>query len=121
MFFMMCVNFVTEQVNSDIALPDAQSARPMDKTEQDVLFLNLNQDGNLLVLGKEEPLNLLSTKYYLKTQYEDAQRQSPDNKVHTVIVIRAHKVADYAPVYKVMQLCKQQGYRKFSLRAITKG
>jgi biopolymer transport protein ExbD len=28
MFFMMCVNFVTEQVNSDIALPDAQSARP---------------------------------------------------------------------------------------------
>src|SRR3954452_13170547 len=41
MFFMMCVNFVTEQVSEDIKLPDSQSARPMDKSETDVLFLNL--------------------------------------------------------------------------------
>src|SRR5581483_9239644 len=41
MFFMMCVNFVTEQINEDIKLPDSESARPMDKGETDVLFLNL--------------------------------------------------------------------------------
>ena len=42
MFFMVCVNFVSQQVNEDIKLPVAQSARPMDKTEVDVLFLNLD-------------------------------------------------------------------------------
>src|SRR5947209_19097482 len=41
MFFMMCVNFVTEQVSGDIKLPVSQSARPMDKTETDVLFINV--------------------------------------------------------------------------------
>ena len=41
MFFMISVNFVSEQVNESIQLPVAQSARPMDKTDTDVLFLNL--------------------------------------------------------------------------------
>jgi biopolymer transport protein ExbD len=121
MFFMMCVNFVTEQVNEDIKLPYAQSARPMDKGEQDVLFLNLDDQGRLIVLGKEEPLSLLGTKYYLKRQYEEAKNASADSKVKTVIVIRAHKDADYAQVYQVLQMCKQEGFRKLSLRAMTKG
>src|SRR3954468_3925269 len=43
MFFMMCVNFVTEQVNEDIKLPESQSAMPMDKADVDVLFINLKQ------------------------------------------------------------------------------
>src|SRR5689334_24068400 len=41
MFFMMCVNFVTEQVNEDVKLPESQSAAPMDKADVDVLFLNV--------------------------------------------------------------------------------
>ena len=45
MFFMICVNFVGEQVNADIQLPTSQSARPMDKTDADVLFLNLDAQG----------------------------------------------------------------------------
>src|SRR5262249_12085730 len=41
MFFMMCVNFVNEQVNEDIRLPKSQSVKPMDKADTDVLFINL--------------------------------------------------------------------------------
>jgi biopolymer transport protein ExbD len=121
MFFMMCVNFVTEQVNEEIKLPYAQSAKPMDKGDQDVLFLNIDDHGQLLVLGKEESLTLLKTKYYLKRQYEDAAKASPDGKVRTIIVIRAHKDADYSQVYQVMQMCKAEGFRKLSLRAMTRG
>src|SRR5262249_5102676 len=121
MFFMITVNFVTEQVNEEIKLPYAQSARPMDKGEQDVLFLNLDDRGQLLVLGKEEPLNLLKAKYYLRGQFRDAEKASPDGRVRTVIVIRAHKDADYAQVYQVLQMCKAEGFRKLSLRAMTKG
>jgi biopolymer transport protein ExbD len=118
---MMCVNFVSEQVNEEIKLPYAQSARPMDKGDQDVLFLNIDDRGQLLVLGREEPLTLLKTKYYLKRQYEDAVKASPDGKVRTIIVIRAHKEADYSQVYQVLQMCKAEGFRKLSLRAMYKG
>ena len=41
MFFMMCVNFVNEQVNEDIRLPKSQAVKPMDKADTDVLFINL--------------------------------------------------------------------------------
>src|SRR5689334_3835522 len=41
MFFMMCVNFVSEQVNEDIRLPNSQAVKPMDKADTDLLFINL--------------------------------------------------------------------------------
>jgi hypothetical protein len=72
-------------------------------------------------MGQPEPLNLLASKYYLKRQYEDAERHSFDGKVHTIVVFRGHKSADYAQVYRLLQLCKQQGYRRLNLRAMTKG
>src|SRR5712692_9833896 len=75
MFFMMCVNFVSEQVNENIKLPVAQSARPMDKSESDVLFLNLNRLGHLEVLGQQLPLATQGQwNDYLKRQYADAER-----------------------------------------------
>ena len=120
MFFIMCVNFVTEQVNEDIKLPRSQAARPMDKSEVDVLFLNLNADGKLIVMGRENPLTLPEIKVWLKQQYSDAERISKDGKVRTAIIIRADQLANYADVFKVMQACKEAKYTKLKLRAITK-
>src|SRR5213079_634645 len=75
MFFMMCVNFVTEQVNEDIKLPVAQSARPMDKSEVDILLLNVDAQGRLVVPGQEKPLaSQGEMSFYLKQQYADAKR-----------------------------------------------
>src|SRR6185369_17031710 len=71
MFFMMCVNFVTEQVSESIKLPVAQSARPMSKRETDVLFLNLNAKGLLEVPGQDQPLGVTQWNSYLKQQYAD--------------------------------------------------
>src|SRR5215471_6124973 len=73
MFFMICVNFVSEQVNKDIQLPVSQSARAMDKGEVDVLFLNMDRDGNLMISGQPRPLNTHGEiQYYLRQQYSDA-------------------------------------------------
>jgi biopolymer transport protein ExbD len=126
MFFMMCVNFVTEQINEDIQLPDAQSARPMEKSEADVLFLNLNPEGHLLATGREAPLERLSEmKFYLEKEYEDARRLAKERgdrsgQVRTVIIIRADRAVDYVHVYQLLRLCKEVGYRKYQLRAKTK-
>src|SRR5437773_2180723 len=89
MFFIMCVNFVAEQVSGDIHLPVAQSARPMDKSADDVLFLNLEQNGHLRIFGRPEPLRTLGEMtYYLKMAFEDARRHNRD-PVKTLVVIRA--------------------------------
>jgi biopolymer transport protein ExbD len=145
MFFMMTVNFVTEQANEDIKLPDSQSAKPMDKSQADVLFVNLKPyraadfEGRYpsaevahyddkfkddpfcaMVLGKP-PMKLSELQPFLKQQYEDAVRNAKDGKIHTVIVIRAHKDSQYDKVYRVLQMCKNVGYHDLHLRVISKG
>src|SRR4051794_13729197 len=92
MFFMMCVNFVTEQVNEDVKLPESQSAVPMDKADTDVLFVNIKPfesrnfrdhvspqtlaqledkfregDPCVLIVGKD-PMKVLEFKFWLKSQ-----------------------------------------------------
>src|SRR5438874_1788019 len=79
MFFMVCVNFVSQQVNEDIKLPVAQSARPMDKTEVDVLFLNVDQSGKLIVPGREQALATLpQMRVYLRQVNPDANRAAEE-------------------------------------------
>lgn len=124
MFFMMCVNFVSEQVNKEIKLPVAQSAVPMDKNETSVLFLNVDRDGRLVVPGHDPMKNLGEMKYYLSQQYDDTKRTNklkglPED-VKTAIVIRADESCDYSQVYQLLRTCKEVGYTKLQLRALTK-
>src|SRR5262245_4060031 len=110
MFLLICVNFVTEQVNAGIKLPVAQSARPMPKSEINVLYLNLDNQGKLLVPGEELPLPQSQWKYYLKVQYDDRKRLAGTDEVKTLVVIRADRDNEYKQVYSLMQLCKQAGF-----------
>jgi biopolymer transport protein ExbD len=126
MFFMMCVNFVTEQVNEDIKLPVAQSARPMEKGEVDVLFLNMDPYGKLVIPGRELPLSTPGeVSFYLRQQYDDARRSAQargdeSGTVRTAVIIRAHRDVSYAHVYRLLRLCKDVGYTKLQLRAMTR-
>jgi biopolymer transport protein ExbD len=144
MFFMMCVNFMTEQISEDIQLPESESARPMSKGETDVLFVNLKPftledfkdrlppdklsrlaaqfregDPCVRVVG-EAPMKLLEAKIWLRQRYEDAAMNAADGKVTTIIIIRAHRDTDYAQVFQLMQMCKAQGYTRLKLRALTR-
>ncbi len=126
MFFMICVNFVSGQVDEMIKLPDAQSARAMDKKEVDVLILNVRDNGKIKVVGEQQ---LLSTpgeiKYFLRREYETAKaRQDPADKskqVQTAIVIRADKNANYGQIFQLLTYCKEVGYHRLQLRAFSKG
>src|SRR5262245_7546159 len=127
MFFMMCVNFVSEQVNEDVKLPQAQSARPMDKRLGDVLVLNMDAKGRLLVPGRPKPLTTpLEFGTYLRQEYADAKRNAEARKeksdgISTVVIVRAHRDSNYANVFGILRLCKEVGFRKLQLRALTQG
>lgn len=123
MFFVMVANFTMDQVSEDVKLPVAQSARPGDKSETDVLYLNLNAEGKLMAPGRELPLNSIAeVNTYLKQQYKDAEeaaraKDGPNAKVNTVVIIRGHKDADFAPIFNILQAAKSAGFKKWQLRA----
>ncbi len=49
MFFMAVTNFAMENVNESIKLPLAQSAKPIEDVGTDILYMNVDHQGNLLV------------------------------------------------------------------------
>jgi biopolymer transport protein ExbD len=127
MFFMICVNFVSEQVNEEIKLPVAQSARAMDKGEVEVLVLNMKENGDVRVVGQQKPLHSQGEKlFFLRNYYADTQRSAelrgePKGAVKTTVIIRADKNASYSYVYELLNMCKQANFKKLQLRAYVSG
>ncbi len=116
LYFIMCANFFDQENNAEVQLPVAQMARPVGNDGEDALLLNVDQDGKVLILG-EAPKDMESTKLWLDNRALDAKSKSPDGTIHTVLVVRAHRDCSYDNVYKLMQLCKEKGFRHFKLRA----
>src|SRR5229473_5315570 len=74
MFFIITVNFVSNQVYENIKLPVAQTAQPMKKDITDVLYLNVNAKGQLEVIGKDQRLtDIGQIKAYLRTEYRNRE------------------------------------------------
>src|SRR5438067_5594697 len=111
MFFMICVNFFSQQVNEEIKLPIAQSARPIERTKADVIF-NVDQNGNL-VPGRDQPLSsLLQQRVYVRRAIADAKRANEERgqaaaRSRLVVIIRADRRMTYALFYKNVQLVKE--------------
>ena len=81
MFFMLCANFVMDQVNETIKLPLAIEAKALDKTQDGYIVLNVNPQGKVL-LGRDENAETLETPVaitnYMRNQFElDKARTKP--------------------------------------------
>src|SRR5438128_8409863 len=95
MFFIISVNFAAEQVNESIKLPKSQMARPMDKSEVDVLFVNIRpyreeaeaqakfkaNEPIALITGRE-PMRLSEAKVWLAREHKDAELKANGRKVN---------------------------------------
>jgi len=130
MFFMVCANFVMEQVNETIKLPSALAARPIEPNVTDIIFLNVNQEGTVLlsgldVRGKNKDDNALrnpvQVQNYMKQRFEELKRKvggDADKARKTSLIIRADKQAPFEKVYGVMSACQKAGFENCQLRAI---
>jgi biopolymer transport protein ExbD len=122
MFFMLTVNFVrTDQINESIDLPEAQSGVPLDKTVRQVLYLNMDKDGKLLVSGS----NLGSVeriKQYLRQERQrmfglNAKQEDLDKML---VVLRADKRAKVKDVFRVFQCCQDVDIKRYQSRVMSK-
>jgi biopolymer transport protein ExbD len=129
MFFMISVNFVAQQFNvQDVKLPKAQSARPLDPAETDILILNINSKGEIVQLPKAgdpnpEPISEpADIRYFINEQAKHfralaAERGDRSGKLTTLVIIRASENTEYQAIYQVLRYCKDAGFTRLQLRA----
>jgi biopolymer transport protein ExbD len=120
MFFMLVANFTMQDVNEDVLLPPASQAKASEPAKSDVLYLNIDSKGRLLTADGAEPKQTRPEIHtYLEREYlrrEDLAR-SRNETANPVVIIRAHRDADFAPVFNVLREAKQAGFKRWQLRA----
>jgi biopolymer transport protein ExbD len=129
-FFMLVMNFSNENYDQRVRLPMAGSARPIDDEKQvseDRLVLNIDQDGHLLFGGEVQPLNkaIQTIKHQadlIKINLKAAGLK-PDSTggLPTTIMLRADKDTNFSSVLNVIKACQSNGFRKFALKAMSRG
>ncbi|QJW96229.1 ExbD/TolR family protein [Frigoriglobus tundricola] len=133
MFFMLCANFVMDQTNVEIKLPEAIAAKSLDKAEEYAIYLNVNEQGRVILTPsdqyKDSEGNVVSTldnpaqlETFLKRRArEDKTAAGPanaDKPLRSVIILRVHKECPFEKTYAIMKACRRADYLRVQLRAI---
>ena len=134
MFFMVCANFVMEQVSEAIKLPEAVVAKPIEKKDEYIIFLNVDKEGRVILSGldaqgdrAEDNLltNPAQVKTYMERRYKEDMRRKPREgeakPTPSLIIIRADREAEFEKVYGVMKACRLAQYDRAQLRVIQHG
>jgi biopolymer transport protein ExbD len=128
MFFMLVTNFIQDDLVTTIKLPTAIQAKPLDKSEDHVIFLNVDKKGNVLLAKDPKPgdilTNAIQVQNFLRGRMEyDVARKAREEKIGkpgrvSLVVIRADKDSHFKQVNDVMDACRRSGYTDVQLRAI---
>jgi biopolymer transport protein ExbD len=114
-FFMILINFSDAEADERVQLPSSTLAKPPDASAETPIYIQMMRDGKIImnaqVLADVEAIRpfLKNEKYVLQTK-----NQSEKN---ATIIIRAHKDAKTGLVQKIIKVCQEVGFEKFTLRA----
>jgi len=127
-FFMLVINFSSENYDQRVRLPIAESARPIEddqRVSEDRLVLNVDSEGHLLIGGEVQPLHkaIQTIKHQadlVKLNLRAAGgKLDPSGSLPTTIILRADKEATFASVISLIKACQSNGFRKFNLKAMS--
>ena len=123
-FFRLVINFKSASLDLSLRLPVVGCARPVDtKGMEDLLILNITQDGKLIVYGIPKDI-----ESYIAGEAQAtllwARRTNLDLKfgdeLPSMVVIRADEATPFKLLNRVIKACQDNGYRRFALMAINK-
>ncbi len=136
MFFIVNVNFVSEQVSPDIKLPSSESARPVDKADPGALFVNqrvksreylnrlppkdrdrLQNAESVVLIPGQPPMSPPEAKTWLRDKYDMLSKLSPDGEVKTIVHFRPDENLELGEMFKMMNYCKVAGFKHMKVRA----
>jgi biopolymer transport protein ExbD len=127
-FFMLVINFSSENYDQRVRLPVAGSARPVDeeaRVSEDRLVLNVDQDGHLIMGGEVLPLHrsvetIRHQADLIKLNIKAAGLKfDPVGGLPTTIILRADRDTNFASIMGLIKACQDYGFRKFALKAMS--
>jgi biopolymer transport protein ExbD len=128
MFFMLVTNFIQDDLVTTIKLPTAIQAKPLDKSEDHVIFLNVDKQGHVLLAKDPKPGDILTNAIQVQNElrrrkeFDDARKAREEKAGRpgriSLVVIRADKECHYKQVNDVMEACRRSGYTDVQLRAV---
>ncbi len=118
MFFLIMANFIVEQSNQDIKLPEATTAVPIDKETTLVLPINVDLDGKVVLSSNAFLETLPQIQRYMLDQYAFVKRDKGEEAVKKmVVVVRGDMRSNFRSIYQVMRAAKEAGFSQVQLRA----
>jgi biopolymer transport protein ExbD len=122
-FFMLVINFKSASLERSLKLPVLGSALPPANSPNDVLVLNINAAGELLVYGQPRDVESYISAEAVTSRLT-ARREITGFRVSdelpTTIVIRADQATSFGLLNRVLTTCQTHGFRRFSLQALNR-
>jgi biopolymer transport protein ExbD len=127
MFFMLCANFVMEQTAAEIQLPSAHAAKVLDKNDDVVFFLNVNDQGKVVLTPEQQEGdvsvldNEIQVQNYMTRQASIEKRKTGKPEPQATLILRVDKRTPFDKTYRIMKACRLAEYKKVQLRVIQAG
>jgi biopolymer transport protein ExbD len=121
-FFMLVINFKTNQIDTQMDLPVVGSARPVKADGLLLLMVNINKNGQFTVFNK--PFSDPQMEQYIFSQAANdrlaARRTNAsfdeNDDLPTTVVIRADRNTPFEKLRHALELCQANHYRNFVFR-----
>lgn len=113
-FFMVLINFTQSEQHEQIQLPLSELAKPPEAPLDYPITLHLTEEGAVIIGGQEVSMQGLRP-YLVKEANLLELREKP--LTDATIVIRADEEAPAGEVQKLIQVCQENRFEKFALRA----
>ena len=113
-FFMVLINFSQSEQEEDVLLPKSVLAKPPDRPLQHPITIHVRKDGSLIYAGRSLS-NMNQLRPYLVN--ERLLLEGRDQLQDATIVIRAHLATKTGIVQKLVQVCQDEKFETFALRA----
>jgi biopolymer transport protein ExbD len=122
MFFMISANFVLEQTSVDIKLPKAIAAKALEKSEEEVIFLNVTEQGTVRLTPDQQEGDIVSldndiqVREFMGRQAEREKKRTAKDRPQATLILRVDQGTRFEKTYAIMRACRMAGYEKVQLR-----
>lgn len=122
-FFMLVINFKGASMDLTLKLPVLGSARPLERHGKlEPLLLNVDSQGRVNAYGQKVEIekHIEREARLLRDQLRILGTPVTNNELPVPIIIRADRSTPFHLVNHILKVCQDEGYRQFSLSAMTR-
>jgi biopolymer transport protein ExbD len=113
-FFMVLLNFTGADQDERIKLPTSILAKPPEGPVESPVTIHMTAAGDIIFSGEQISLDELR-RYLIRER--DLLRLNNKTAADATVVVRADASAPTGRVQELIQLCQEEQFEKFTLRA----